>query len=233
MAAWCSLVLCLSALNSDTPVASRTDSYFTRFNATEKATLEALRDLVRNKIVNTLKTIPVLGVTDTNVLLAYSVTTQSTTKTMEKLAAAVMPSEIAAAPIGQTVKQVLESIGQVAPPNADQTNVYVGTLKVPYYGDVATAENQTAIYSSYWKADAAMPDIDAGFLGTPKACGAYAAGLTVNGIKLEPSVSTTTCFPMPIHKVENDQTIPMIVTVPKALHQRWLACRNFSTWYYP
>ena len=203
-----------SALNSDTPVASRTDSYFTRFNATEKATLEALRDLVRNKIVNTLKTIPVLGVTDTNVLLAYSVTTQSTTKTMEKLAAAVMPSEIAAAPIGQTVKQVLESIGQVAPPNADQTNVYVGTLKVPYYGDVATAENQTAIYSSYWKADAAMPDIDAGFLGTPKACGAYAAGLTVNGIKLEPSVSTTTCFPMPIHKVENDQTIPMVVTVP-------------------
>jgi hypothetical protein len=136
-----------SALNSDTPVASRTDSYFTRFNATEKATLEALRDLVRNKIVNTLKTIPVLGVTDTNVLLAYSVTTQSTTKTMEKLAAAVIPaSEIAAAPIGQTVKQVLELYRQVAPPNADQTNVYVGTLKVPYYGDVATAAKSNSYF---------------------------------------------------------------------------------------
>jgi hypothetical protein len=214
MVAWYNPVLCLSALNSDTPVASRTDSYFTRFNATEKATLEALRDLVRNKIVNTLKTIPMLGITDSNVLLAYSVTTQSTTKTMEKLAAAVTASEIAAAPIGQTVKQVLESVGQAAPPNADQTNVYVGTLKVPYYNDVPSEANPTAILSSYWKANAAMPDVEAGFLGTPKACGAYAAGLTVNGIKLEPSVSTTTCFPMPIHKVENDQTIPMVVTVP-------------------
>jgi hypothetical protein len=29
-----------------------------------------------------------------------------------------------------------------------------------------------------------------------------------------PSVSTTTCFPMPVIK-QSDQTIPMIVTVPK------------------
>jgi hypothetical protein len=54
----------------------------------------------------------------------------------------------------------------------------VGTLKVPYYGDVPSEANPTAILSSYWKADAAMPDTEAGFLGTPKACGAYAAGLT-------------------------------------------------------
>ncbi|MCP5175605.1 MAG: hypothetical protein H6996_10950 [Moraxellaceae bacterium] len=203
-------------LNSDTPIANVTDSYFARFSATEKANLEALRNFVRPIV----KALAPVGATDNNVLLAYSVTTQSTTKTMDEMAKMIKSNDagsIAAAPIGQTVKQVLITAGrateQTAPPNSDQTDVYVGTVTVPYYGDVPTADKPTAIASSYWKADATKPDAEAGFLGKPNACGAYAAGLTVNGIKLEPSKSTTTCFPMPIK--QSEQTIPMIVTVPK------------------
>lgn len=202
-------------LNSDTKITDRTDSYLTRFSAAEKANLEALRTLLVRKTVNTLKAIPPLGVTDNNVLLAYSVTTQSTTKTLEQVAANTAVSDIAAAPIGQTVKQVLTAAGQaVTPPNADQTDVYVGSLKVPYYGDVPTEAKPTAILSSYWKADATKPDLTAKATAFQIPCGAYATGATLpDGQIATPSVSTTTCFPMPVK--QSDQTIPMIVTVPK------------------
>ena len=206
-----------NALNSVTPIANQTDSYFKRFSATEKLTLEALRSQLVRPITSKLAG---FGVTD--VLLAYSVTTQSTTKTLEKVAANTTTSDIAAAPIGQTVAEVLTAAGQtVTPPNADQTDVYVGTLKVPYYGDVPSEAKPTAILSSYWKADATQPDLE-DLTQTDKLrkvtpfqipCAAYATGATVNGIKLEPSTSTTTCFPIPVK--QSDQTLPMIVTVPK------------------
>ena len=201
-------------LNSDTKITDRTDSYFKRFSAAEKATLETLRTQLVRKTVNTLKAIPPLGITDTNVLLAYSITTQSTTKTLDKVAAATVASDIAAVPIGQTVKQVLEAVGQAAPPNAEQTDVYVGTLKVPYYGDVTSVAKPTAILSSYWKADATKPDVAAKVTPFQIPCGAYATGATLpDGQTATPSISTTTCFPEPVK--QSDQTIPMIVTVPK------------------
>lgn len=195
-------------LNSDTKVTDNTDLYLKNYSAADKATLEALRSQVIRPVVTGLKP---LGVAESDVLLAYSVTTQSTTKTMEKLAMAVTPSQIAAVPIGQTVKQVLEAAGQVAPPNADQTNVYVGTLKVPYYNEASSAEKPTAILSSYWMADANQPDNTSSLLGKIP-CGLFAAKQVVNGVALEPSSSTTACFPLPVK--QSDQTIPMIVTVP-------------------
>ncbi len=208
-------------LNSDTPIANVTDSYFKRFSATEKANLEALRSQLVRKSVNMLKTKSELGMTDNNVLLAYTVTTQSTTKTMDKVAKAIIEggaSDIAAVPIGQTVKQVLIAAGrateQTAPPNAENTDVYVGTLKVPYYGDVPSVSKPTAILSSFWKADATQPDTSATATAFNIPCGAYVTGATLpDGQKATPSVSTTTCFPMPVK--QSDQTIPMIVTVPK------------------
>ena len=202
-----------NALNSATPIASQTDSYFKRFSATEKLTLEALRSQLVRPITSKLAG---FGVTD--VLLAYSVTTQSTTKTLDMIAAKIANetanSDIAAAPIGQTVSQVLTAAGQAAPPNADQTDVYVGTLKVPYYGDVPSEAKPTAILSSYWKADATMPDLTAKATAFQIPCGAYATGATLpDGQTAMPSVSTTICYPMPVK--QSDQTLPMIVTVPK------------------
>ena len=187
-------------LNSDTKIKDVKDSYFNRFNPTEIGTLEALRDLVRNKVVNTLKAIPVLGVTDSNVLLAYSVTTQSTTKTLDKVVAQSLAGDIAAFPTGKTTQDLIPTL----PANAD---LYVGTLKVPYYMETqadASSANPAPILSTFWKADATQPDNAASFLGVDGACAAYAA---------KPSLSTTTCFPMPVKK--HDQTIPMLISVPK------------------
>jgi pimeloyl-ACP methyl ester carboxylesterase len=144
-------------------------------------------------------------------VLAYTVTTQSTTKTLDMVAASTEASDIAAFNTGLTAQNLLPS----TVPNADQTDVYVGTLKVPYYGDVPSEAAPKATLSSFWRADVAKPDAKASFLGKAGACGAYAAKLTVNGVALEPSASTTTCFPMPVK--QSDQTIPMLVTVPKGI----------------
>ena len=193
-------------LNSDTKISDRTDSYLTRFSAAEKANLEALQLRAIRPVVLGLAP---LGIT--NVLLAYTITTQSTTKTLDMVAAATMAGDIAANKTPFTAQALLPA----TVPNADQTDVYVGTLKVPYYGDIPSATKPTATLSSFWKADVTKPDAAAGFLGTAGACGAYAAKLVVNGIQLEPSVSTTACFPMPVK--QSDQTIPMLVTVPKGV----------------
>ncbi len=199
-------------LNSDTKVTDNTDLYLKNYSAADKATLEALRSQVIRPVVTGLKP---LGVAESDVLLAYSVTTQSTTKTMDKLAAMIKKDAagaIAAVPINQTVAEVLTLAGQkVLPPNSDQTNVYVGTVTVPYYGDVSLTANSTAIASSYWKADANQADNTSSLLGKIP-CGLFAAKQVLNGVALEPSASTTTCFPMPVK--QSDQTIPMIVTVP-------------------
>ena len=192
-------------LNSDTPIASVTDSYFKRFSAAEKATLEALRSQLIRPVV---KGLAPLGIMDKDVLLAYTMTTQSTTKTLDKIAAATVASDIAAFPTGKTPTDFNAAL----PANAD---VYVGTLKVPYYGHTpvsATTENKAPILTSYWKADKDIVDESAPFVGNPvKGCKAY------TDIKntLPDTMSTTTCFPMPLK--QSDQTIPMLITVPKGV----------------
>ena len=193
-------------LNSDTKISDSSDSYLTRFSAAEKANLEALQLRAIRPVVLGLAP---LGIT--NVLLAYTITTQSTTKTLDMVAAATMAGDIAANKTPFTAQALLPA----TVPNADQTDVYVGTLKVPYYGDIPSATKPTATLSSFWKADVTKPDAAAGFLGTAGACSAYVEKLVVNGIQLEPSVSTTACFPMPVK--QSDQTIPMLVTVPKGV----------------
>lgn len=197
-------------LNSDTKITDRTDSYLTRFSATEKANLEALRSLLVRKTVNTLKAIPPLGVTDTNVLLAYSITTQSINKTLDAVAAATTAQAIAVAPTGKTP----HDINAALPANAD---IYLGTLKVPYYMATpadATVANPTPTLKTYWKADATKPDLTAKATAFQIPCGAYASGATLpDGQIAAPSVSTTTCFPIPVK--QSDQTIPVLVTVPK------------------
>jgi pimeloyl-ACP methyl ester carboxylesterase len=139
-----------------------------------------------------------LGVTD--LVLAYTVTTQSTTKTLDMVAAETVAQPIAVAPTGKTPKDLNPAL----PANAD---IYIGTLKVPYYMATpadATVDNLAPTSNTYWKADAAKPDLSAKFLG--KSCGAYATAAT-------PSASTTICFPSPVK--QSDQTIPVLVTVPK------------------
>ena len=206
-------------LNSDTKVTDNTDLYLKNYSAAEKATLEALRSQVIRPVVTGLKAL----VPENDILLAYSVTTQSTTKTLDMVAANTTASDLNVAPIGKTVQDLLDAAAVAAGktpttvPNANQTDVYVGTLKVPYYMSTqaaATEANPTPILNTYWKADATKPDFTASLLGKIP-CGAYAAKQVINGITLEPSLSTTTCFPLPLK--QSDQIIPVILTVPKGV----------------
>ncbi|PTQ90817.1 virulence factor lipase-like protein [Agitococcus lubricus] len=190
-------------LNSDTPISARSDSYLQRFNAAEKANLESLRSQLVRPITQALDG---LGIKE--VVLAYSVTTQSTTKTLDKLAATTVAGAINAQATGLTVQNLLP----VTVPNANNTDVYVGTLTVPYYGEVPSVAKPTAILSTYWKADTTQPDVSAKFLDKV-VCGAYATGAALPAGTAQASISTTTCFPMPVK--QSDQTIPMLVTVPK------------------
>ncbi len=192
-------------LNSDTKITDRTDSYLTRFTAAEKAKLESLRSLLIRPIV---KGLAPSGVTD--VLLAYSVTTQSVNKTLDMVAAATTAQQLFVAPTGKTPND----INPLLPANS---NIYLGTLNVPYYMATpadATAANPTPTLKTYWKADAAKPDLAAKVTPFQISCAAYAGGATLpDGQIATPSLSTTTCFPMPVK--QSDQTVPVIVTVPK------------------
>src|SRR3546814_4329937 len=83
--------------------------------------------------------------------------------------------------------------GGQLPPIAD---VYAGSMTVPYYLGSPSEGNPTAPLTSYWQADPSKPAP----AGTLAPVGAPCAVLA-------PSVSTTTCYPMP--KEKSEQTIPV------------------------
>ncbi|MDO8331524.1 MAG: hypothetical protein Q7T36_13750 [Fluviicoccus sp.] len=186
-------------LSSSTPIASQKDPVLARYSATQKATLEALRAKLISPAVAYLTTFGKVKAAD--LALAYSFTTQSINKTLDRLAASAEAQPIAAAPLGKTVKDLLPAIGE----DGSFADVYAGFTVVPSYqktsgGNIHSAEPLT----SYWAADAAGIDGDAMHLGATK-CSNFAAS---------PSASTTNCFPMPVKRT--DQKIPMLVTVPNA-----------------
>src|SRR3546814_8805787 len=76
-------------------------------------------------------------------------------------------------------------------------------MTMPYYLGSPSEGNPTAPLTSYWQADPSKPAP----AGTLAPVGAPCAVLA-------PSVSTTTCYPMP--KEQSEQTIPVLVTIPNA-----------------
>jgi len=191
-------------LSSATEVSKQTAAYLAEFDATKKAQLEGLRSQL---IYPAVQQFTKLGVTD--LVLAYTVTTQSINKTLDMVAAETVAQPLVIAPTGKTPKDVNSAL----PANAD---IYIGTLKVPYYMATpanASVDNPTPTLNTYWKADAAKPDVSAKFLGKVP-CGAYATAAKLpDGQTATPSASTTICFPSPVK--QSDQTIPVLVTIPK------------------
>ncbi len=194
-------------LSSTIAVDKQTDPYLSKFDAAKKAQLEALRAQL---ILPAVQTLSALG--QKNLVMAYSVTTQSTTKTLDMVAAATVAQSIAVVPIGKTPADINPAL----PANAD---IYVGTLALPYYMATpadATAANPTPTLNTYWKADASKPDLAAAPHLGKIPCAAYTpAAPLVNGVKLEASVSTTNCYPIPL--VQSSQTVPVLMTVPKGV----------------
>lgn len=192
-----------SILSSTTPVDKQTNSYLAKFDAAKKAQLEALRVQL---IVPAVQNFAALG--QKNLVMAYSVTTQSTTKTLDKLAVETVANPLFAVPIGKTPKDINPLLG-------NNSSIYVGTLSLPYYGEIPTVEKPKATLTSFWQADASKPDLTSSHLGKIP-CGAYTpAGPLVGGVKLVASTSTTNCYPVPT--VQSTQTVPVLMTVPNGI----------------
>lgn len=133
------------------------------------------------------------GVSASSITLSWTATTQATTVTMQTLTGLVdaAPNQnIAVAPIGKTLADIIP--GQ--PPIAD---VYVGALTVPYYLSAPTAANPVAPLTGYW---------------TAPPCGQVAS---CKALGLDPtSTHVTVANPLPVST--SNQTVPVIMTLPNA-----------------
>jgi hypothetical protein len=130
------------------------------------------------------------GLNPASVVLSFSFSTQSISDTLNVLwatyqATPVAAGTIAAAPIGKTTQDLL---GAASPGLAD---IWVGTLKLPYYLAAAADPHDTAPLTAYWTAAGPPP-----------------AGLDQTSRKL------TRFNPVPAKT--SDQVVPVLVGVPDA-----------------
>lgn len=205
---------------SATPVAEQTAPILDFLTAGQRATLETLRSQIIRPTVAGLEG---AGISPASLVLAWPFTTQSIGKSL-----AVVQAEVSATPLGvepvpngaggtlNTGNLDLNGDGMTGdlPGNAD---IYAGFVDLPYYQQAPTMENPTAPLSAFWRADATQPDVGATFLGQVP-CGAFATGATLpDGQTAQPSVSTTTCYPVPV--AQSTQRVPVLVTIPNNIPQ--------------
>ncbi|MDM4769145.1 hypothetical protein [Solimonas sp. SE-A11] len=191
-------------VRSTTPVSAQTEPVLAILNDTQKATLEA----IRQQLIPVMQVLAAFGKPADTVAIAWPFTTQSTTRTLDRMAAATQSSILrlqqapapAPAPAGTPLTTTMLGL-----PGAP-AQVYAGLLRLPYY------LSTTAPLSAAWKADITKPDTAASFLGRVP-CGAFAIGATLpDGQTAKPSNSTTICYPLPLK--QSDQTVPVLATVP-------------------
>lgn len=195
-------------VSSTTPVAQQTDPTLDQFTDAQKAQLEALRESAILPVVtafNNLAHIPTSAIA-----LAWSFTTQSIDKSLKLVAQNATAGTI-------TVVNTGLKTGTSPIPGLGYADIYLGVTTLPYYLNVASTSSSPshdpAPLSGYWHADPAQPDTSVKFLGQVP-CGAFAIGATVNGVTLQPSASTTACFPALNAASATTQKVPVIVTVP-------------------
>jgi len=186
---------------SGTPVAQQNDPALARFTDAQKAQLEALRSQLIYPVVQALGQ---AGIPADQLVLAWSFTTQSIGNSLNVVAQNASPGLIRVANTGLTT-QATQGFGLA--------DIYAGVTTLPYYLQTPTPSNPAAPLSGYWQADPSKPDPNGKFLGQVP-CPAFAMGATVNGVRLQPSASTTACFPVPVPR--STQTVPVLVTAPDA-----------------
>jgi len=188
-------------VRSSTPVAEQTEPALTLLNPTQKATLEVIRQQFQPMI----QAFGLAGLPADNIAIAWPFTTQSSKLTLQRMAAAATAAPLTLFPTGLDISQVVASL----PPIAD---IYAGQLVLPYYLAAPSGGAPTAPLTQFWKADISKPNLDATFLGQVP-CGAFASGAPLPTGTAKPSNSTTVCYPLPLK--QSDQTVPVIVTIPK------------------
>lgn len=128
------------------------------------------------------------GVNRDSVVLSWVATTQSITPVLQAVRSVTQPGAVTVAPSGLNT-----SIAGL-PPVAD---IFIGTLRVPYYLSAPSQANPTAPLNSFWRA----------------APGAYAPPFNQAGLN---PTSRNITFANPIPVATGNETIPVLMTVPNA-----------------
>lgn len=172
-----------------TPLCDGGQSTVAALPASQACALEPLRQLTNAQEAAAVAA----GIPAGSIALSWVMTTQSTTVSLQALAAVVEQSPSATthlAPTGST----LADLGLGLPPVAD---IYIGTIDLPYYLSAPSEANPIAPLNQFWHAGA----------------GAYIPQCA--GFGLDPaSTNITYCNPLPV--ATSMQSVPMIVTVPNS-----------------
>jgi hypothetical protein len=146
-------------------------------------------ELVRQIVGSMEAAAAAAGVVKDDIVLSWTVHTQSTAPVLGALRAIAQPGPTQIAPTGLTT-QAVGGFGLA--------DIYMGVITMPYYGGIPSAQNPAAHLSDFWKAvpGAYLPPFDQ--------------------LPLDPTSTNLTIanrFPV----LTGMQTVPILVTVPNAL----------------
>ncbi|WP_281783132.1 hypothetical protein [Sinimarinibacterium flocculans] len=193
----------LSSQTVDEQLVAGNEPALTLLSEAQRASLEGIRQLYQMRILPPLAS---AGLPAESLVIAWPFTTQSIGATLSRLQAGVQPQALTLVATGLTTQDVIAQL----PPVAD---LYVGSISLPYYLADATATADDADESffvggapdnplnSFWRADAAVRGDGNAPVGVPCAV-------------LQPSESTTACFPQP--RARASQRVPVLATIPNA-----------------
>jgi pimeloyl-ACP methyl ester carboxylesterase len=160
------------------------NSTYGLFDDETAAGLETIRQITQSMELNAAS----VGINPDDIVLSWTVHTQSITRTLKTLHAFSQPAPTIIAPTGMTTA----AIGGFG-----LADINIGVITMPYYSGIPTAENLTAALTDFWKA----------------APGAYVPPFDEFG--LDPtSTNITVANPIPV--VTGMQTVPLIMAVPNS-----------------
>ncbi len=152
------------------------------FDDASAADLELIRQIVQSMELNAAS----VGMNPDDIILAWTVQTQSITRTLKTLRAFAQPAPTQIVPTGLTTTAV---------GGFGLADIHVGVITIPYYSGIPSTENPTAALTGFWKASP----------------GAYVPPFDQFG--LDPtSTHVTVANPIPV--LTGLQTVPLIMSVP-------------------
>ncbi|MDD3764990.1 MAG: hypothetical protein PHP86_16985 [Nevskiales bacterium] len=193
----------VSAQTVDAQFAAGSEPVLTLLSASQRATLEGIRQLYQAQI---LPALGAAGLSAESLVIAWPFTTQSQGISLAYLRENASAQALQLIASGLTVQDAVPAL----PPVAD---IYVGSISLPYYLADASASADDPDFTvdgapdnpltTFWHADPAVVTDGNTPTGTP--CAALAQAGAV-------SVSTTGCFPAPLARAA--QTVPVLMTIP-------------------
>jgi hypothetical protein len=189
---------------SGTAVSAQTAPVLSLLNSTQKATLEVIRSkLVRPTVLGFLQLyngnpfFPT-DLTENDVVLAWTFTTESVGLTMSRLKANVAAQSV-------FVANTTVSTGDLGLGLADTADIYAGIVNLPYYLLNNSSNGAPVSSAAAWANNGTLN------AATFPALSSAAAPFPCSAFSAIPA-STTLCYPDPA--VRSTETVPVLVTVP-------------------